>query len=285
LVTVLIYQSTLTHHRIPRIDFYFDFSYGVEIFFVVSGFVITRSLLPTLPAAKDSARFWRSIVAFWIRRMWRIWPTAWLWLGIVVIASFIGRSEDWGRPLANLQDAAAILLQVQNIHRADTTAIQGGVPLSLYWSLSLEEQFYFVLPFILFFVPRQRLMAALAVLVLAQFFLKRWVFGEPPSNFLRAIRSDGLLIGVMIALAFDIQWIRDLLEPAFLAGSRMWRWLSVLLPLFLMSALAGTHIVWFGTGLIAVVAAWLVWIASYDKSYLIIDGPLKRILVWIGSRS
>jgi peptidoglycan/LPS O-acetylase OafA/YrhL len=145
LVTVLIYQSTLTHHRIPRIDFYFDFSYGVEIFFVVSGFVITRSLLPTLPAAKDSARFWRSIVAFWIRRMWRIWPTAWLWLGIVVIASFIGRSEDWGRPLANLQDAAAILLQVQNIHRADTTAIQGGVPLSLYWSLSLEEQFYFVL--------------------------------------------------------------------------------------------------------------------------------------------
>jgi peptidoglycan/LPS O-acetylase OafA/YrhL len=285
LVTVLIHQSLLTLNRIPGIDLYFDFTFGVDIFFAISGFVIVRSLLPTLPTAKAPAIFWRSIVAFWIRRVWRIWPTAWLWVGVALFASIFGRSDVWGKPLDVLQDATAIILQVQNLHRVDVSAIQGPLLLSPYWSLSLEEQFYFLLPFLLFFVPRQRLMPVLAALVLVQFFLNRYVFGAMPSAFLWAIRCDGLLLGVMIALSLDAQWFRELLEPVFLGKSRLWRSACVILALFLMSALAGTHIVWFGTGLIAILSAGLVWIASYDKNYIMADSLLKRLLVWIGLRS
>jgi peptidoglycan/LPS O-acetylase OafA/YrhL len=231
------------------------------------------------------AVFWRSIVAFWIRRVWRIWPTAWLWVGVALLASIFGRSDVWGKPLDVLQDATAIILQVQNLHRVDVSAIQGPLLLSPYWSLSLEEQFYFLLPFLLFFVPRQRLMPVLAALVLLQFFLNRYVFGAMPSAFLWSIRCDGLLLGVMIALSLDVRWFRDLLEPVFLGTSRLWRAACVLLALFLMASLAGTHIVRFGTGLIAVLSAGLVWIASYDKNYIMADGLLKRLLVWIGLRS
>lgn len=52
-----------------------------------------------------------------------------------------------------------------------------------------------------------------------------------------------------------------------------------------MSALSAGHVVTFGTGLIAILSGWLVWVASYDMNYLIAEGWLKRILVWIGLRS
>jgi len=285
LVTVFQHQSVLTFHRIEAIDAYFDFWFGVDIFFVVSGFVIVRSLLPTLAMAKNRQDYWRNIVAFWIRRMWRIWPTAWLWMALVVIAAVFARTQAWGKPLSDLQDAVAILLHVFNLHRADGDAIQGVSILSPYWSLSLEEQFYLLLPFLLFIVPRERLISVLALLIGAQLFLTRWALNTNWSGFLWSIRSDGLMLGALIALTLEKRWIRNLLEPLFLAKSRTAKCLSVILPLFLMSALSAGHVVTFGTGLIAILSGWLVWVASYDMNYLIAEGWLKRILVWIGLRS
>ena len=123
------------------------------------------------------------------------------------------------------------------------------------------------------------------LIALTQFFLRRWALEGPPSDILWSIRTDGLLFGVLIAQSLNVQWVRELFEPVFLGHSRAWRFLSVFLPLFLMSALAAGHVIWFGTGLIALLSAWLVWIASYDKNYLIVAGPLKTSLIWIGERS
>jgi peptidoglycan/LPS O-acetylase OafA/YrhL len=49
---------------------------GVDLFFAISGFVITRSLAPGLLAAHRLNR-WRVVVAFWLRRFWRLAPAAW----------------------------------------------------------------------------------------------------------------------------------------------------------------------------------------------------------------
>jgi peptidoglycan/LPS O-acetylase OafA/YrhL len=285
MVTVFQHQAILTGGRIAQIDPYFDFWYGVDIFFVISGFVIVRSLLPVVPSTNNPVRYWRSMVAFWIRRMWRIWPTAWIWLAIVVLASLVTTSGIWGEPMKNLQDGAAIILHVQNLHRADANAFQGSEVLSLYWSLSLEEQFYFVLPFVLFAVPARWLPRVLIASIVLQLFLTRWALNTYWSGILWSLRSDGLLFGVLIALSLEKPWLRELLEPTFLAKSRIARCFNILLPLFLMSELAAEHVIWFGTGLIAVLSAWLVWVASYDTSYLLADGPFKRALLWVGSRS
>lgn len=57
---------------------YLDFWAGVDLFFVISGFVIARDLLPRLRTAINTQDFWRITIAFWIRRAFRILPSAWL---------------------------------------------------------------------------------------------------------------------------------------------------------------------------------------------------------------
>ena len=60
---------------------------GVDLFFVISGFVIARTLIPKLDACTDRQQFRVTSLAFWIRRYWRLLPTAWLWIGIVLLCS------------------------------------------------------------------------------------------------------------------------------------------------------------------------------------------------------
>jgi peptidoglycan/LPS O-acetylase OafA/YrhL len=64
-----------------------DFWFGVDLFFAISGFVIARSLLPQLAEFDGTLRQQARIVAaFWIRRAWRLLPSAWLWLGLTLLA-------------------------------------------------------------------------------------------------------------------------------------------------------------------------------------------------------
>jgi len=59
---------------------------GVDFFLVISGYVITSSLLPGVLAPVPA----RQVLArFWIRRAFRIWPAAWLWLALMVLGSLI----------------------------------------------------------------------------------------------------------------------------------------------------------------------------------------------------
>src|ERR1700733_11104579 len=60
---------------------------GVDLFFAVSGFVIARNLMPKLQQASIDGNVWTVAGGFWIRRAFRILPTAWLWLIFGLIAS------------------------------------------------------------------------------------------------------------------------------------------------------------------------------------------------------
>jgi hypothetical protein len=50
-------------------------------------------------------------------------------------------------------------------------------------------------------------------------------------------------------------------------------------------AITSTEIVWFSTGLIALISGAIVWIALFNKDYLMPSNGLKRALQWIGARS
>src|SRR4051794_35893496 len=52
---------------------------GVDLFFCISGYVITHHLL-----TQDRSSFLQFAIPFWIRRFWRLAPTAWLWLAITL---------------------------------------------------------------------------------------------------------------------------------------------------------------------------------------------------------
>lgn len=120
---------------------------GVDIFFVISGFLITGLLVREY---EDKGTI--SFVGFYTRRVKRIMPAAVFVLGATVCASYalwgLGRTKDV------LKDAVACLFFVGNWRFA-----QQGVdyfrqdippsPLQHFWSLSVEEQFYFVWPWLM----------------------------------------------------------------------------------------------------------------------------------------
>lgn len=119
---------------------------GVDIFFVVSGFLMTRCLLEDVQFAGGI-----DIGRFWAKRVRRIVPASLAVLFIGTLASFLLPQSHWED---TLQDVVASGLYIQNwslLSRGDYY-FATDAPASLfrhYWSLSIEEQFYFIWPIVM----------------------------------------------------------------------------------------------------------------------------------------
>ena len=120
---------------------------GVDIFFVISGFLITRHLDDELVA---TGRI--SLTNFWARRIRRLLPAAFLVLSVCVITLFVAMPlVTWAN---NFDEIIASALYVVNWllgHNAvDYLAAENSASLvQHFWSLSVEEQFYLTWPLIL----------------------------------------------------------------------------------------------------------------------------------------
>jgi peptidoglycan/LPS O-acetylase OafA/YrhL len=272
---------------LTHLYYYFNFGIGVDLFFAISGFVIARSLLPDLRRQTSTAGFFNSAIAFWVRRAWRLLPSAWLWLALILLAVlFFNRSGAYGGISTNIEATVTAVLNVANFRFAQVFHHYDPGASFPYWSLSLEEQFYILLPFVAWVAGRW-LPYVMAASVLAQFFIVR--SGEAASQFeitMSVVRSDALCLGVLIAI-----WSRypsyRLAEPTGLKGLALVR-LAVLAFLLLCLPSLGSpnlHLVSFSMGMVALVSAMLVLIASFDGDYLFPDGIVKRVMLWIGSRS
>src|SRR5579859_1235266 len=76
---------------------------GVDIFFAISGFVIATAFAQRIRHANEHGNFARTIGAFFVRRIFRIWPTAWLWIGVVLLLSIGFNSTGiFSTPAANV---------------------------------------------------------------------------------------------------------------------------------------------------------------------------------------
>lgn len=136
---------------------------GVDLFFVISGFLLTRGLLNA--KNKDGV-----IAAFYRRRIRRIIPAYWLLLAIGFASSPVFMRPEspasewlWGNaysPLVYLSFAQNIFIGIGSVWGAHFFAHT--------WSLALEEQFYLAIPLLVVMTSRRGLTAvALGALVLA----------------------------------------------------------------------------------------------------------------------
>ncbi|MGB2401946.1 MAG: acyltransferase family protein [Akkermansiaceae bacterium] len=195
---------------------------GVDVFFVISGFLITSLILKDL----KSGNF--SIVEFWERRARRIFPA----LIVVVIATLIAGfflMLPFGYQVLG-QSAVALTIFASNIQFWRTSGYFDPAaeenPLLHTWSLSVEEQFYLIVPLLLCLIFTLRLQKhlglVLGLVVLASLlFSIYWVDRDPKGAFyLLPSRAWELGVGSMLVLAGPVssRVLRELMAWFGLAG-------------------------------------------------------------------
>jgi peptidoglycan/LPS O-acetylase OafA/YrhL len=144
-----------SHNLMPRRDGLATTSIGlwtgVDVFLCISGFVITKSFGAAIRSAAEAGRraWFAETIRFLVRRAFRLLPASLFWiLAVYLVSHFFNRSGAFGSPASNLQDAAAIVLSVANFYfsACSTGAITGCGPNGIYWTVSLEQQFYMLFP-------------------------------------------------------------------------------------------------------------------------------------------
>ena len=182
---------------------------GVDVFFVISGFLISLNIFQGL----EQGDF--SIADFYRRRLKRIVPAM---LAVVfvtfVVAQVLLLPED---AVLTAQSALWAVFSFANVYfwlYQDTgyfAPASTQTPLLHLWSLGVEEQFYLLWPLILFFTYRQSkvrvFFIATAFATLTSFLFGEYFFEEHPSfvYYLLPARAGELLTGAMVALAVQRQ--------------------------------------------------------------------------------
>lgn len=120
---------------------------GVDVFFVISGFLITGHLLKDL----DRDRF--SLLVFYQRRVARIAPALFLVLAATLVATpFVYSAQDIASAGSSAAFAALSIVNLKYMLQGNYFDVsRDSQPLLHYWSLSVEEQFYLLFPLMLMF--------------------------------------------------------------------------------------------------------------------------------------
>ncbi len=224
--------SALAYALVPlRLDWT-----GVDLFFVLSGFLIGGILLD----ARGSSNYFR---VFYTRRFFRIVPIYAAFLLCVALAMYlssvgmIGRYEEiFGGRLPWWYFATFLQNIGMSIHK-----VWGTFPLGVTWSLAVEEQFYLTLPLVIRFLDRRALLRFILFAIVAAPLLRLFFFHRDPAHLfawytLMPCRADALLLGVLGAMATrDPRWRGWLLENRkylslalviLLTGDALLVWLS-----------------------------------------------------------
>lgn len=282
LVSHIIWLSPFIYERVAPLFRYASFGVGVDLFFCISGYVVAMSYYDYFDRYRMREQFWPAARVFWLRRAYRLLPSAWLWVlvGVVCSVSF-NRSGIFLDFEQNLKSAFSILSFTANI-----THIYGWLaPNNVYWSLSLEEQFYVILPlFLLLITSRKARIVALLLVIAVQFPLARDPFGDLAGKYLASFRVDGFAWGILIFMFSRSAWYLRL-KPRFLLRKPLALTTSLLLLYLLVAIPAQLATRSINMGLVAMIAAVLVWLASYDKGYLFGYPGLNRWMQWLGARS
>ena len=176
---------------------------GVDVFFVISGFLITKILFKEVVDGNFS------IVKFYLRRIRRIIP---LVLFITLVALIIGILTMLPNDLENLAESLiATNLFGNNILQFITTGDYWNIlnefkPLMHTWSLGVEEQYYFLYPLLFLFFKKEKIkwiLPSIVFLTLFSLILFIYQFDEQAKFYLIQYRFFELAIGGIGAIVFN----------------------------------------------------------------------------------
>jgi peptidoglycan/LPS O-acetylase OafA/YrhL len=236
--------------------------FGVDIFFVLSGFLITRLLVEELDATGSI-----EITRFYSRRAFRLYPTFVSAL-LLTMAGLIaaGRYNYFWTLLVFLPLFLTYTLNIWiSLYFTEATHIA----LFQAWSLCIEEQFYLVWPWVLRALGRRRALVALYATVALSVAVRIAVYSLYPHAIAKRFifygtvtRLDGIGIGCILALTAE----RLTAYPRFFSKQALWLYAIVATP-------------------------FIVWGGESDWWYYTIGSPLMSLAVgmiitaiWLGAR-
>lgn len=273
---------------------------GVDLFFVLSGFLITGILFDS----RDQAHRVRN---FYVRRTLRIFPLYYAVMLLILPLVYQGVSWSWlvwpaylgnyvrmiapyllGSPLQRLADFQPIVQMT--IHRPYPTTLDLGH----FWSLCIEEQFYLVWPWLVFWIRNRRTLVLIcassvplcvAARLIGQQVLPAWMLENQVLYKATPFRLDALLLGGLLALC-----IRGPHRDVLLRLARIW-WpvalISVTMVAISLRIWGNAYATWrFTWGLLAidVMSALVIACAIQPGSgvYVLLN---KAPLRWLGRMS
>lgn len=181
--------------------------YGVQLFFILSGYLITALLL------REEARYGRiALRAFWVRRILRIWPLYYLviLIGFFLLPAIDGHLGTPGYSQTLRTHLLPFLCFMGNWSMALVSPIAYDW-LSVLWSVCVEEQFYVIVPLLIALVPSRARRPLVAFLIIGSIAV-RWACAHRYDSQLLIVfnsfaQFDTLLSGVLLALLLG--WSRD----------------------------------------------------------------------------
>jgi len=230
--------------------------FGVDLFFVLSGFLITGILFDSLG---DDGYFRK----FYARRTLRIFP---LYYGVLAVCFLLTRPLHlhWGSM------GWLLVFYLQNLHPKEIMSFSPGDYIQLYhfWSLAVEEQFYLIWPAVVFLVRgKRRLMVTMVAGSGAALLLRLGLLAAGASGFVVHVtmvcRADSLLLGGALALLYrSKRWaqVQKVAPWGFLGAAVITvasiEWLKpILAPYPLYSVLWGNGLSY---SVLAIGFAWLI---------------------------
>lgn len=247
---------------------------GVDIFFVISGYVISGAFDRLRGQGLAGASLYFTFLA---RRLVRLWPASTFWLLYCLLASVIFMGTGlWPSPIESARAMLAGIAYIYNFEQIGNWTVTG-----YFWSLSVEWQFYLIFPFLAMKLERETRIWFLCLAIAA------CMLWRPGGTDWWMFRFDGLLFGMLVYetrsnhhAATGVRVLRD-----FLSGRRLIA--ACLTVVLLMEAVyVGKYIQVqsVATTFTCVFAFALVYIAARGEGITValLGGPITR---WVGLRS
>jgi len=253
---------------------------GVDLFFVLSGFLITGILWDTRGSECYFGRFYG-------RRILRIWPA---YLLILFAAFCVVPFLKWslGGPALSIPgESLGVWVYLLFLQNFIANPLYPSQFLAMTWSLAVEEQFYLIWPAVIRFVSRRVVLPCLIVGFLVLPFIRLWAMNHdfsPKSIYVNPLmHGDGLFCGAIVAL-----WLRSAKpkrKTLLLAGSILLiTGLAVFVPIHPPSVVSGPSSPWVFTS-VALSSTGLLLVALVSEnlgSYLHRAFFMNRTLNFLG---
>ena len=244
---------------------------GVDLFFVLSGFLITGILVDT----KQSEGYFRN---FYVRRCLRIWPLYYSALFFMFVLVPFLRPSEAHTVFANRSSPSwAYPLFLQNFLVPSPTGATGL--LGVTWSLAVEEQFYLVWPWVIRYCSwtqvRRLAVAVICISPALRLYLVLHGIDIYPNVF---CRLDSLMAGALLAIVVRSE---NFLPSNFI--KRAWIGLLIAAPLALITATANAR--WIAFSFTAMASVSFVYLALFSKEAWLRAVLTNRFLIYTGTIS